>query len=227
MRVSLVSVAMALFLGACGAAPPAEVPSEPARGGDPLNACDATKYPCAPYGYLWGDVLPNLEFVGRADDNKDGVISPDDPVRKIRLSDYYQDKNIHVLAILVSAEWCPPCQAEQGELIDSWKQYQADKKGVAYVGVLIESTNRSPADVGTVDRWTARNWTNNGKKPATMAGKIPFPFVADPTNQLGPYYPQPAFPMQMVVTTSDMVIQWTNNGYGPGGLEQQIDTYLP
>src|SRR5262249_21020363 len=85
----------------------APIVDTPARGGAPANGCDATTYPCGPYGFYSGDVLPNLAFLGRADDDGDGN-SNNDPVRRIQLSDFYKDKSIKALAILVSAEWCGP-----------------------------------------------------------------------------------------------------------------------
>lgn len=218
----------ALLLAACGNQAPM-IPVENGQGGDPLNAQDPSKYPVGPYGFVIGGVIPNLEFVGYKDDNGDGKVTDNTP-RKVRLSDYYQDKNIKVLAVLVAAEWCGPCQQEQNELIVSWNAYQKSKAGVAYVEALIESAKKDtagrflPADLETVQRWGNHAWPDRtGKNPAAI---IPFPLVADPTVALGPWYPTPAFPMQLVIKTSDMTIQWANNGYGPGAIEQQIGFVL-
>lgn len=222
------AAAAALLFAACGTPAPV-IPVEDGKGGDPLNTVDPSKYPVGPYGFTVGNVIPNLEFVGYKDDNGDGKVTDNTP-RKIRLSDYYQDKNIKALAVLVAAEWCGPCQQEQNELVTSWNKYQQDKKGVAYVEAIIESAKRDssgrflPADLETVQRWGNHAWPDpRGKNPAAI---IPFPLVADPTVVLGPWYPTPAFPMQLVIKTSDMTLQWANNGYGAGALELQIDTVL-
>ena len=226
MRRSLDTLSAALVVGCligagCGVAPAPMVPVENGKG-DSTNQA-STKYPAGPYGAQVNDVIANLSFVGKADDNGDGDIT-NDPIRKVQLSDYYNDKSIKVLAILVAAEWCGPCQQEQFELVTSFKKYQAGKSGVAYLEAMIESTNHSPADVGTVDRWAGHAWPNY--KDKTMTAKIPFPVVADPTVVLAPYYEYPAFPMQVVIRASDMTIQWQGIGYGPGALEGAIDPLL-
>lgn len=218
----------ALLLSACGNVAPVP-PVENGQGGDPLNAQDPSKYPVGPYGFAIGGVVPNFEFVGYRDDNNNAKVIDDTP-RKIRLSDYFQDKSVKAIAVLVAAEWCGPCQQEQNELVRSWNLYQKDKKGVVYVEAIIESAKKAsngsflPADLETLQRWASHAWPDPSKKNPDAI--IPFPVVADPTVVLGPWYPTPAFPMQLVIKASDMTLQWANNGYGPGALEQQIDAVL-
>jgi hypothetical protein len=191
----------------------------PGNGPDGSAAsCGAGIYPCGPYGSSLGNVIDNLALVGQKDDNMNGTPT-DDPVRPIHFSDYYQDKSLKILVVLVAAEWCVPCQMEQSELITSWQKYQTNKNGVAYLEAIIEDIHHAPADMTTVDRWAGRMWP-----PSNL--KIPFDMAADPTVALGPYYDIAAFPMQMVIQTSDMTIQWQNNGYSPGALEAAVNTAL-
>ena len=204
-------VAVSLFVVAGCGAPDMVKPMEMGKGGGG-EACDATQYPCGPFGYALGSIVDNLQFVGQHDDDANGTPT-NDPILPIKLSDYYRDKGIKVLAVLVAAEWCPPCKAEQPELVKSWNDYQAKKAGVQYFEAIIQQNNGSPADMATVDRWATTY-------------KLPFDVGADPTVALGPYYNIAAFPMQMVIQTSDMSIQWLNNGYGMGALENAIDPLL-
>ena len=55
---------------------------------------------------------------------------------------------------------------------------------------------------------------------------IKFDIAADPNVALGPYYTVAAFPMNMVIRTSNMRIHWQHNGYAPGAVEKQIDQLL-
>jgi hypothetical protein len=50
--------------------------------------------------------------------------------------------------------------------------------------------------------------------------------AADPNKALAPYYNVMTFPSQMVIRTSDMTIQWQNNGLAGGELKNQIDLAL-
>ena len=212
---------MALASG-CGAPPPISV-DEPAQGAatplgaahktTPTNVCDKSAYPCGPFGFLSGEVVANLQLYGRHDDNNNGTVT-DDPARIIKMSDYYKDKSIKVIAVLVAAEWCGPCQQEQPDLVAAWKKYQTNKSGVAFIEAIIQRKDGTPADLDAVDRWSKQF-------------KTPFDMVADPTVALGPYYNVAAFPMQMVIQTSDMTIQAQNNGYMRGWIENTVDSLLP
>jgi len=222
-RIAFVASVSLAVLAGCGNGTPINGSSDmagatPRPDGGNAPTCGPGIYPCGPYGVVIGQTIDNLKLLGQKDDNMNGTPT-DDPVRPIQLSDYYQDPKVKVLAILVAAEWCVPCQMEQPELITSWKNYQAKNAGVAYLEAIIEDRNHAPADMTTVDRWANHMW---GMPPQL----IPFDMAADPNVVLGPYYNIAAFPMQMVITTKDMQIQWQNNGYSPGALETQIDSLL-
>jgi hypothetical protein len=201
-RLALALVALGSLAG-CGDQLAMDL-SKPGAGAG--AECDPAKYPCGPFGTTIGQVVQNLQLLGQHDDNGDGKVT-DEAVRKIALADYFQNKGIKVLAVLVAAEWCGPCNEEQPELITSWKKYQDQKAGVQYFEAIIEDIHYSPADMTTVDRWAGKNWGG--------MGVIPFDMGADPTVALGPYYDIAAFPMQMVIQTKDMTIQWKGNGYAP------------
>jgi thiol-disulfide isomerase/thioredoxin len=193
-RIAFAAV-LAVGLVACGV----EKPVEMAKTGDVAGQCDASKYPCGPFGYTIDSVIENLELVGRTDSDQSGVVDSGDELKKIGLSRYFQDKNIKAVVLVVAAEWCGPCRAEQPSLVATWKSYQSKGGHVAFVQAIVQNNARKPADMTVVDRWST-------------TFKIPFDMVADPTNALGPYYNAAAFPMQMLIRTKDMSIKFQDNG---------------
>jgi len=177
--------------------------------------CDPAVYICTDYGYTTGTTIENLEILGKRDDNHDG--SPvDDPIRTIRFSDYHQDKSTKALVVLVAAEWCAPCRIEQPGLIDLYNKYDAASAGVAFLEALAQDKFGNPADMLVADRWANTQW-------GAQQQKIPFDIAADSASVLGPYYNVGAYPMQMVIRTSDMKIMYQNNGNANEQLGLAID----
>jgi thiol-disulfide isomerase/thioredoxin len=173
------------------------------------DTCDPLTYPCGPYGYAPGAIVANLSLVGQHDDNNSGLPT-DDAVKPIHFADYFAQKGYKALVVLAAAEWCSPCQAEQPELVSLFNAYKANGNKVAMVEAIVQDKDGNPADMTVVDRWTNRF-------------HLPFDMVADPGNALNPYYDINAFPMQMVVRTSDMKIIWQNNGLATEELKASID----
>ncbi len=174
---------------------------------------NAVKYPAGPYGYYQGSIVANLTLTGQRDTNKSGVIDTGDTITPIHLSDYYNDGKTKVLVVMVAAEWCGPCKAEQPGLVQMWNGYGGHDGEVQFLEAMIQNVQGQPADMTVVDRWAK-----------TYA--IPFDMAADPTVALGPYYNVAAFPMQMVIQTKDMSIQWQNNGLANEQLQGVIDGIL-
>ncbi len=152
-------------------------------------------YPSGPYGFQVGSRIANLELTGQRDSNNSGLIDSSDEIVSIHLSDYYM-KQYKALFVGVAAQWCNPCKMEQPGLVSL---HAANKSNVGFVEAIIQKNDGSPADITTVDQWTS-------------AYKIPFDMAADPTVALGPYYAEPAFPMQLVIDTKDMTIVFQGNG---------------
>jgi hypothetical protein len=177
-------------------------------GGD--GTCDPKQYPCGPFGNSQGQIIANLSLVGQRDTNHNGDPT-DDPWGTIHFSDYYQDPSLKVLVVLAAAYWCVPCQMEQPELVQDFNTYKS--KGVAFIEAIIQDNNGAPSQPSDVDMW-AQNY------------KIPFDVAADPAVALGPYYNLQEFPMQMLITTKDMAINWQHNGYLPGAISNAIDGAL-
>lgn len=215
----LSSALAALALSACDPAP--IVPEETAK---PAAAtCDGTEYPCGPFGYHSGDVIPNLRFIGRVDANGNGDLT-DDPATEIALGDFYKKPGAKVLALLVAAEWCPPCQEEQGELESTWRDYQDQQKPVVFLEVLTQSNDGSPADLDTVTRWTKKKWVDSNTMTSGL--KLSFPVAADPTEAVGPYGLS-GYPTQLIIDTETMqLLDEPHSGYGAGWLGDTIDGAL-
>jgi thiol-disulfide isomerase/thioredoxin len=213
---------LSLLVAACGGVVAPDAPSE-TKNTPSTNA----EYPSGPYGYVTGTVVDNLQMVGRIDD--DANLTPtNDPIRLIKLSDYYQKRDkVKVLVVMVAAEWCGPCRAEQAGVIEMYNQYKEANMGVEFLEAIVQDKNYKPADMATADRWANSKWIE--AYPYTTTGKgaiIPFPITADPTVALGPYYDVAAFPMQFIIRTSDMQIMWQNNGLANAALQNQIDAVL-
>lgn len=208
-----VSVVLALALGACGgtANTPA-TPLERGKGGGDNTACGEGIYPCGPYGYQAGSVIENLSLVGRPDANTNGNFD-DDAVAEIELSRYHQDKNIHVLLLTGSAEWCSPCRMEQPELKELFEQKKAAGGHLAILETIVQDKQGNPSDIAVADRWR-------------HDFDLPFDVTADPSVVLQPYYDINAFPMNMVIRTSDMQIMWQGNGLDTATVKQQIEAVL-
>ncbi len=208
LRQRLVSLAV-LVLPACGlveSSGSTDVVLERGKGGD-AAVCDPAVYPCGPYGYQPGSVIENLSLVARVDDDGDGFADEKDPVGTISLSRYFQDKNIYALVMTGSAEWCGPCQQEQPGLRQLFEQYRAAGGHLAILETLIQDAAYRPSTIAVADRWKARF-------------QLPFDVAADPSVVLQPYYDINAFPMNMVIRTSDMKIVWQSNG---GGTEAEAE----
>ena len=197
-------------LGACGGTQPPVSPGETAKNPGMTNSVD---YPKGPYGYTQGSIIENLQLTGQVDSNSDGLITPQDVIKPLHLSDYYQDKTIKAMFIGVAAGWCGPCKAEQPNLVALYNSYGGRKGKVAFLEAIIENADHQPADMTFVDTWATTY-------------KIPFDMASDPTSALGPYYNQAAFPMQMIIKMSDMSIVWQQNGAPVEEVKTQIDAVL-
>lgn len=218
LRSKAVCWATMILSAACAAAP-ASVDAERGKGGTG-TVCDPALYPCGPYGFAPGSVIEDIELVARRDTDADGEIGSPvcgasvDAVSTVKLSDYYKDKTVQALLLTGSAEWCGPCRSEQPGLRRLFNSYQ-DKGGhLAILGTIVENNNHEPSDIDVADRWKCQY-------------DLPFVVAADPAMVLQPYYDISAFPMNMLIRTSDMRIMWQINGAPPSDeLKAQIDAIL-
>ena len=205
---ALALAALGPALAACPAPNPVALPDFSTPAGDLAGADFSTvcTYPKGPYGTATNSVIANLGFQIKR--NAMGAAAA------INLGDIHCNSDIKVLAILVSAEWCLPCQAEQPELVQAYTDYTSAKKGVAFVEFIVQNNDHSAGDAATLDRWASHF-------------KINFDMGVDANSALAPYYDANNFPSEMVIQTSDMTIQAARKGYEKGWLKTQIDGLLP
>jgi AhpC/TSA family len=177
----------------------------------PLACMPSPIYPAPPYGYREGRVIEDLVFQGKHDSDLSGRVDSLDPVATLSLHDYHLNPNDKLLVIVACAVWCGPCNAEQPSLNTLYNTYKSS--GVAFLSVIMEGTTTTPATMNNLNNWGASK-------------NVPYDLVIDPLGLLGPYFTQQAFPMQMLVRTSDMRIVWQNSGSDPALMQAQIDANL-
>jgi thiol-disulfide isomerase/thioredoxin len=200
---TLIALFTAASLAGCGKA---------AQSQDDAGTCTTSStYPCAPYGFGPPNVIADVRLNGH---NDDMTGMPSEMPHDINFHDYYQNKSLKVLVVLVAADWCGPCKTEQPSLITLYNGYQTSNPGqVAFVESITQDNNSNVATISDVDIW-AKTYHD------------PFTMAADPDNTLSQYLGTMTFPGQMVIKTSDMSIQWKNNGLAGDMLKTQVDTVL-
>ena len=156
------------------------------------GTCDASAYPCGPYGYTAGSTIADLVLPTQHDDNSSGS-AVDDPVVERRLSDYRGRAD--ALAIVIGSQTCAPCQNEQPTLVDLSRRYPR----AAFLEAIVQGQAGAQADKAVVDGW------------ATQFA-LPFDLTPDPSRVLLPYYDPTAFPVGIVVRLADMQIEHIGSG---------------
>src|SRR5262245_18244205 len=107
--------------------------------GHPVHK-EAPWYPRGPFGTHKGEIIENLHFIGKSDENASGTLV-DDPVRTLALSDYSRHGTTRTRVLLISmcAAWCGPCRMEAPELVTMWRAYQATHPHeVSFITALAE-----------------------------------------------------------------------------------------
>lgn len=214
MHRLLVAFCLSFVAFACGGQPEPLDPISPdeAGRGDQSGPCDPSVYPCGPYGFQEGATIRNLSHPGiRA--RSDGGLVHAGEVTTVSLADYYADKSIKAIVLTASAEWCDPCKAEQAGLVSLHKEFLGRNPSVAIFEAVVEDADGLPATIDVARRWARDH-------------RLTFDVVIDPTGILKPYYDINAFPMNVVIRTSDMKITWQTNGVDPAGLRSAIDQIL-
>lgn len=207
-RIVVVSL-VSLLAASCGSPLPdldPVAPDELGRG-EQGGPCQEHVYPCGPYGVQPGAIMKNVVLPGlRGRTGVDTVAN--EIVEQLKLSDYYgDDKGYKAIVVTSSAEWCEPCKAEQAGLKRLYDEYNGK---VAIFEAVIEDIQRAPATIEVARRW------------AQTYG-LHFDVAIDPTGILKPYYDISAFPMNMVIRTSDMKITWQYNGLDSKALHAAVE----
>jgi len=191
MRLTIFA-SLALALVGCGGTHIDDTPNQ--------QGPSAIKYAPGPYGYAQGSVIQNLNFVGKMDPaGASGSSSYDSlPMKPIALSDYYQSPTVKYLMMSGVAGWCPPCNDEQTNMPATQAKYEP--QGVVFLEALVEGYKQgTPSTETDLDHWQANHNMHVG-------------IMLDPEDYIHQYADYAAFPLNMVVTTSDMKIVYMQVG---------------
>jgi thiol-disulfide isomerase/thioredoxin len=90
-----------------------------------------------------------------------GGVDPGDILHDVSAPD--QNGNTHTvhqhckegIAIVISTEWCAPCNEEAPVLQEKYERYK--DKGVVFMTFLVQSDDGSPADAATAMRWATKH----------------------------------------------------------------------
>jgi len=130
---------------------PLDSASKPYIGGWPIDDCRAEVEGTAASSNTVGQVVSEFELMDQYGDT-------------LRLYDFCD----HAVLLVVSAEWCGPCQAYRSNQQDFWDAYHED--GLMIVDLLGENVSGNPPTQATLASWAAGhdfavvadpNWTES------------------------------------------------------------------
>lgn len=128
-----------------------------------------------------------------------------------------QDYKGSVIILDVSAEWCPPCNADAVPLENLYQKYKA--QGLKVVTCLSQDRSGNHAAQSVLANWVAKGLTyrvmNDTSASTPNAGVAESTYV-NVTN---------AFPT-IVIIDKAFVIQYVQGGYSPAAVEAKLTTLL-
>ena len=160
---------------------------------------DADAYPPPPYGFVSGDIIDNMRFVG-----------PGDEI--IQLRDFYQDPDAKLIMVFATAGWCYWCGVENETLVGDWDpNYTPD--GLRILGIVFEDDNGDPADATYADDYFSEY-------------NAQYTYGADPYFDLGRFFDKAATPLNMFIRTDTMEIVNVELGWGEAAFVEIIEHWL-
>lgn len=160
-------------------------------------------YPAAPYGFVEGSTVPNIDFLGWSEPTQ--VNYDVGQLESIDLASFYDPggtKGVELLLVSAVAVWCSVCQVEYLELRDDAIYDSFKDRGLEMLGVLFEDADALPARYDDLVTWT-------------RVFEVNFPFVLDPGFKMGAFFDRSATPMNMLVDARTMQIMVALTGYNP------------
>ncbi len=150
-------------------------------------------YPSGPFGYTKDQVIPNLKFSGKP---KPSAVGSYDtmPLEQVTLADFYNKPNVKYVMLSGVAGWCYYCNTEQAQVPSMQDKYEA--KGVKFLEALVEGYDHSKGTPANED--DLNYWGEDHKLGVSLA--------VDPNSQLAVYGDYAAFPVNIIIRTSDMKI---------------------
>ena len=111
-------------------------------------------YPVGPYGFVTGQVFPNISL--------QGYVGGAGAWTTITTKDYFDpdgSKGINGLMITIAAPWCAGCTAEGSSLPGLYRdKYQP--LGARFLAAVVQDASSKPATQSTVDAWVKTYKTN-------------------------------------------------------------------
>ena len=194
-KISVLSFCLSLGVFGCSNAPHVDTtPNQMAEGQD---------YPPGPYGYVTGTVMQNIKFLGKSDPAGATAGAMDYstlPLAPVSLGDFHKDPNVKYVVLSGVAGWCTPCNDEQPTVVAASKKYEA--LGFRFFEALIQGYNHTtgaPATENDLNKWQHAHSLHVG-------------LGLDPEDKIHEYADIAAFPLNMVVRTSDMQIVFMQVG---------------
>ncbi len=201
---STISMKLSVFaavglLGACGGSTAKLVDTTMNQTGDKSSA---QKYPTGPFGYAQGSIIENISFLGKVDPaGASGTGNYSSlALQTVSLGDFYNDATVKFVMMSGVAGWCGPCNQEQSQVPAAQKTYEP--MGVKFFEAMIQGYDEStgiPATEADLDKWQQLH-------------KLHVGIGMDPEDKIHAYADIAAFPLNMVVRTSDMKIVFMQTG---------------
>ncbi len=171
-------------------------------------------YPEGPYGNELHSIMPNYRFMGW--NNPKEVEYDTEKLEPIQLADFYDPdgtKNIKIILINSSAQWCPPCKAEYSHFKTNGTFAEYREKGVMFLGSLMENNAYDPPRYIDGQAWV-------------KSFQVEFPFVIDTSFKLGGLFSIDAIPNNTLIDAQTMEIIQLLPGGDTEGLLSAIDKQL-
>jgi hypothetical protein len=206
MRGALAIVASLVLVG-CGEVKHVDDTMNQQMNADP-------NYPPGPYGYVQGSTIQDIRFSGKVDPNGAGGSASyaDLQMQPIALGDYHSDPNVKLLVLSGVAGWCQPCNGEQ--YYTRMLQPKYEPQGVRFFEAMIQGYDEmtgTPATEPDVNKWQHDHTLHVG-------------IGLDPEDKIHEYADVAAFPLNLLVRTSDMKIVYMM--LGEENLDSQIAMQL-
>lgn len=159
-------------------------------------------YPAGPYGYTVGTVIQNIDFRAKWDpEGHAGTASyAQMPLAPLSLANYHNDADVKYLVLSGVAGWCGPCNDEQ-EFVPQW-QAKFEPRGFRFLEAMMQGYNARSGAAATeadINRWQDIH-------------QIRVAIALDPEAKIFQYADVSAFPLNMVLRTSDMQIVYMQVG---------------
>jgi hypothetical protein len=201
MRSFIVLCGSLALAAGCGSGGGSGMAGPPAASGD---------YVPGPFGYTEGKIIENISFNAKWDPaGAQGAASYDQlALKPLTLGDLHQEPSLKYIVIAGVAGWCVPCSDEQAGLPALQAKYES--RGFRFLEAMIQGydlANSAPASEADIDHWA-------------ITHKLHLIMALDPGDKMRQFADVSAFPVNMIIRSSDMKIVYLQLG------KQELDPVL-